>query len=320
MQSALSQTTIQKPRYLVDVIEGFLYNLENVRHLSPHTIFHYGHDLTLFMRYISSQTKSTVNELSLADITTEMIDGFLVNMKEERNNSERSIKRRLSTLRSFCTYTWDLEVKDNPALAVPLPSISEKLPDPLSKGDVLALLRAARAHAPNPARDYAILQLFLYCGARLSEVLQLTVTDVLFADGCIRLGRNTTRDREILLPSETIHSLFAYLMKRPDVEPRALFLNRYKKPITKGAIYHSLARSISAGGLRNLNINVDILRHTCFTKMAREGFSPAEIMMYSGLHRIHTPKLYTKLAQKLFLQEQEWRKNNPIDQEKATDS
>ncbi len=304
MQATLSRAQIKlspKRRYLADAIDGFLFYMENVKHLSPHTVFHYGHDLSLFMRYLSQLKGVPLLELALPEVVPAHIDGFLHFLTAERGNSQRSAKRRLAALRTFFAYIWDEYTEEeggsiNPAMLVPVPRIREAPPKALTEGETLSLLRAARAHAPYPARDYCLLQVFLSCGARLAEVLELSLDDCDIKEGYICLGRGTKRERLLPLDTEAIHALIAYLATRPPVATDRVFVNRYGRPITKGAIYHLMGRCLSAADLSDKGITIHTLRHTCFARMAREGFSPQALQGLAGLSRLQTPRIYVKMA------------------------
>ena len=288
-------------RCLSDYIGEFLNYLENKKHLSPHTVFHYGHDLSLFVRYLSLKNKCTMLEVKLENVKDEHIDGFLNYLVEERNNCLRSAKRRLSAIRSFYTYISNMLPKfrdtlGNPATAVPIPRVNEPLPKILTDDEVISLLRAARSHSPFPPRDYAILRLFLNCGARLSEVLELEIDDFNQSNGTIRFGRNTRRERNLPLSPETLHAMVTYLTTRPLATSERIFINRLGNPITKGAVYHLLGRCLSAASLSDKGITIHSLRHTCFANLAREGFSPDEIRSISGLRRVQTTRIYERIA------------------------
>ena len=172
-----------------ECIEGYMRYLCSEKELSPRTTIHYGHDVTMFMRYVAKQLGTNRRQIRINDITPSHIQAFLDYLQEERGNNCRSTKRRLAALRSFFDYAIDTSpaARDsfrNPALAVLTPAPPESIPQPLTAEEAISLLRAARAHGPNPKRDYAIIRLFLHCGARLSEVLQLD-----------KIGRASCRER-----------------------------------------------------------------------------------------------------------------------------
>lgn len=290
------------PRTIADVIDGFLFYLQNVRRLSVYTVFHYGHDLSLFLRFLAHEQGKSTLDLTLEDVTPQHVQGFLRFLTTQRHNSERSAKRRLAALRSFFAYAYEPVTSAetsvayyNPARSVSTPHANEPPPQALSGSDALRILRAARAHGANPVRDYAILRLFLHCGARLSEVLQLKLSDINLTDNWIRLGGGGKRDRIVPLSDETNHALAQYLSNRPCVAYDNVFISRNLHPITKGTIYHLVSKCLSNVAL-DCHVNLHTLRHTCYTMLAKEGFAAHEIQALAGLRRPQTPRIYVHMA------------------------
>jgi site-specific recombinase XerD len=288
---------------VADKMDGYLFYLLYERGLSKNTIIHYSHDLSLFMRYMARQLSIEPLQLRLAAITPEHICSFLDYLRDERGNTNRSTKRRLAALRSFFDYivavaSTPSKPLRNPASVVLPPSAPEPLPSPLSLEDSVSLLRAVRAHGPNPKRDYAIMRLFLHCGARLSEVLELNREHISLEGEFVRLDAFGVRDRLIPLSEETGNALAAYLKARPTVSSPRVFINRNGRPISKGAIYHAIDKCASAASLSHKKVTVSMLRHTCFTLLAKEGFTAEELQTLAGLRRIQTPRAYLRLASK----------------------
>lgn len=284
-----------------DKLDGYVFYLRYGRGLSNSTITNYNHDLSLFMRYMARQLHIEPLQVRVAAITPTHIHAFLNYLSQERGNSNRTLKRRLAALRSFCDYVVLVDSTinrplSNPALMVLPPTAPEPLPNPLSLEESKALLRAARAHGPNPKRDYAILRMFLHCGARLSEVLKLELAHVNPTGGFVRLGACGERDRLVPLSEETGNALKAYLQVRPAVPSPRVFINRNGNPISKGAIYHAIDKCASAASLSHRRITVGTLRHTCFTLLAGIGFTAKDLQALAGLRRIQTPRAYLRLA------------------------
>jgi site-specific recombinase XerD len=291
----------KQPPLLSDVVDGFLYHLRDVRGLSPHTVVHYGHDLSLFLRYSARQLDIDLLELRLDDVTSDHIQDFLQYLTEARGNSARSVKRRLAALRTFFSYVIEKHCSSsvqngyhNPALAVSLPAVQEPPPPTLTVEEARQLLRAARVHAPNPVRDYAIMRLFLQCGARLSEVLLLDFEHINLSKGFVQLGAGTDRERFVPLSEDTYEALTAYLTMRPNVPSNRVFISRRRTPITKGTVYHVFRRCLSAAALSGVTIYT--LRHTCFTLLAQEGFTASELKELAGFRRLQTAQAYLRLA------------------------
>lgn len=267
-------------------IRKYISYLSDVKQLGDNTIFHYGHDLLLFKRFIERITKQKADEIHTTYITGKVIRAFLDDQTHRRNNQLSSNRRRLACLRGFLQYLHAREAIATPLHNVhTLPPTKRNLPAILKPKETNLLLQAARTVAPNPARDYAITLLFLTCGCRLSELLNLRVDDINLKYAIIHLRGDEYTDRYLSMPLETHRALSAYLARRPVTDEHALFLNRANKPITKGAIYHTFYRCRSAAGIRRPRITVHTLRHTyIYNLVASKRYAKDEIQELTG-HR-----------------------------------
>ncbi|HHW10645.1 MAG TPA: tyrosine-type recombinase/integrase [Firmicutes bacterium] len=285
---------------LPEIMPGFHDYLKDTRNLSAQTVFHYGHDMIMFQRYLAKDSGKEILELKLGDVTQESIDGFLQHL-EERGNCTRSRKRRLAAIKSFIAYV-NGSADGQGALSFDFTGI---IKEKVKEGDFLfvseeqidALLKAARVQSLWPQRDYAVLIMFAGCGARLAEVINLDVDDVDLENGLICLGKDSRRERIIPLPAEAQEALYRYLISRLDSSSRRLFLNCRQKPITKGAIYHLMGKCLSTAALSDKKITIHMLRHTCFINLAAGGASAQEIKRLAGLARLKAAKQYIRQAE-----------------------
>jgi site-specific recombinase XerD len=297
-------------RTLADEIDGFLAYLKYTKGLQMATVFHYSHDLTLLLRYLARVLQCGVLDVTIAMVTPQMIEDFFSYLSEERQNSIRSNKRRLAAVRAFFNYIYSKsEIAEqlntaNPVEDIRSEQVEEKPPEYLSEAQVLRLLRAARADGTEPKRDYAILRLFLHCGASLSEVLAMRLQDVNLTQSYVRLAWGSAHARVVPLSDETRHAIAQYINVRPTSDHEKLFLSRWGLPITKGAIYHMLAKCKSSANLgAEAKVTTQTLRHTCFAHLAKKGFSACEIQALSGLRSTQMPRTYVRLVQP----ENEWK-------------
>jgi integrase/recombinase XerD len=289
-------------RTLADEIDGFLAYLGTKRGLSSATVFHYSHDLSLLLRYLARTNGCEVLDVTIEMATSEAIQSFFTYLSEGRQNCVRSNKRRLAAVRSFFNYIYSQTTKRsntaNPVGDITVQKAELKPPQILTDTQVMQLLRAARSDGPFPVRDYALLRLFLHCGASLSEVLNAQLQDVNLTSAYIRLAWGTSHSRVVPLSEETRHAIAQYIICRPNSNTERLFLNHRGQPITKGTVYHLLAKCKSYAKLSpDTKINSQVLRHTCFGRLAKEGFSVSEIQALAGLRSSQMARSYVRLVQ-----------------------
>jgi site-specific recombinase XerD len=290
-------------RTLADEIDGFLTYLKFTKRRSIATVFHYSHDLTLLLRYLARVLQCEVLEVTIGMVTSQMIEGFFTYLSEERRNSARSNMRRLAAVRAFFNYiyaeseTTEKQNAINPVRDIRMERAEVKPLQVLTEAQVLRLLRAARTNDNDPERDYAMLRLFLHCGASLSEVISMKLQDVNLTQGYVRLAWGSAHARVVPLSDETRHAIAQWISHRPESDHDRLFLNRSGLPITKGAIYHMLAKCKSRANLGpEIRVTTQTLRHTCFAHLAKQGFSAEEIQELSGLRNAYMPRNYVRLA------------------------
>jgi integrase/recombinase XerD len=300
-----------------DVIDGeakrFL-DAVRTRSLSPLTIRAYAFDLVRFYRWLFSVHRR-LDEL----VASDLVD-FIAH-QQRADAAPRSINRRLSTVCLFFRFSTGRDL-DHGVLGVLRPAPHYKGPgrdhalglhrlsrrvrkirvkeprlvvEPLTPEQVRSFLRSLRRY-----RDLAIVHLMLLCGLRSKEVLDLELTDLLWADERLRVHGKGRRDRSLPLPSLLARILRNYVrLERPSkfAEPR-LFL------VLQGS---RRGRAMTAAGLRNLfrhrrrrptlaTAHAHRFRHTFGADMARAGVRLPILQRMMGHADVKTTLQYIELS------------------------
>ena len=263
--------------------------------LSPNTIQHYMHDIRLYCRFMENLHGEKANKIPATAVTRESLTAFLDEQRTKRNNKDSSVRRRLSCLRKFVDFLHDSGVVPHRIEIEVALSDGRTQPDPphgLTPVEEAALLDAVRTIAPDPERDYCLFLLFLRCGLNLGEVLRLRVEDVDLATSTLRVTGKNDVQRPVPLALEVNRALAAYLKKRENKSSRALFLNRWQEPITKGAVDNVLRKMRSVPALRKTVLNVTRLRNTAILDKVSLGWSPETLASYLGAEDPRTLERY----------------------------
>lgn len=272
-----------KDQSLAGAIEAYLDYLAMERGLVENTLFHYGHDMTLYRRFMERVMKRKASEIPVDAVTSRTIEAFLDDQTYRRKNSTSSTRRRLACLRGFTKFLSARRIvphAGHPELELPR---DQTLPPTYLRSDEqIAFLDAARTAAPDPERDYAIFVLFLRCGCRLSEVLRLTIDDVDLRSGHLHIRHTDETERVLPLPLEAHRALAAYMARRPKSLLPYLFLNRNHQPITKGAVYYAFNRCLSAAGIRRTRITVHTLRNTYIKSLIERNYPRTLVQELAG--------------------------------------
>jgi site-specific recombinase XerD len=147
----------------------------------------------------------------------------------------------------------------------------------------------------NP-RDYAILQVFLQTGVRVSELCALTLSDIDLVERslCVTQGKGM-QGRTIELEKKGIQAIKSYLAVRPDSVAEALFLNYRGEPLSERGVRKMLAKYLEDAGITK-KISPHSLRHTFATYKAERGVSAFQLKDWLGHARLDTTQIYVHLS------------------------
>jgi integrase/recombinase XerC len=146
----------------------------------------------------------------------------------------------------------------------------------------------------NP-RDYAILQVFLQTGIRVSELANLTMEDVDFIKPAIRVRGKGNQERDIELEKRGVQALKNYLAVRPASLSEAIFLNYKGEPISERGIRKLVVKYRKNAGITK-RASCHSLRHTFATYKAEKGVSPFQLQQWLGHANLNTTQIYVHLG------------------------
>ena len=256
---------------------------------SEATILAYKTDISQFTQWLAENTlvsaPTGVTRVDIAEFMTALGQAAV---------SGQSRARKLAALRSYFGFLVTAGLlASSPAASVPTPKREKRGRSYLSQEGYTQLL----ALAGGIPRDYAIIQLFLQTGIRVSELVGLTLDDVDLALGVLHVRGKGLKDRDIPLAKKAIAALKIWLTVRPDTPHRTLFLNRYDGPITVRGVQKLVDRYRRGAGMTK-HITPHSLRHTFATEKYNRGVSPFQLRDYLGHASVATTQVYVHLAQK----------------------
>jgi site-specific recombinase XerD len=146
----------------------------------------------------------------------------------------------------------------------------------------------------NP-RDYAILQVFLQTGIRVSELAHLRMNDIDFLKPSLTVDGKGSVSREIALEKKGIQALKSYLAVRPGSLSERLFLNYKGEPISERGIRKLVVKYTKAAGITK-KASCHTLRHTFATYKAEKGVSPFQLQQWLGHANLNTTQIYVHLG------------------------
>jgi integrase/recombinase XerC len=256
---------------------------------SQATITAYRIDLAQFSRYL---TETNVTIGAAADIRRRDIEEYLAYLADQ-GTTGTTRARKLSAIREYFRFLEASSlVQKNPALGMQTPKKERSGRTALRSDEYTKLLALAGSHA----RDYAILQVFLQTGIRVSELCALTRDDVDLEQRQLRIRSGKgQKDRTIELEKKGLQAIKSYLAVRPASLSEALFLNYHGEPLSERGVRKMLAKYLKASGITKM-ISPHSLRHTFATYKAERGVSPYVLREWLGHARLDTTQIYVHLA------------------------
>jgi site-specific recombinase XerD len=273
--------------FYVAPLELFLQSLV-ARNVSPLTIRAYGTDVRQFVTALSSTNPflSNVEEVTPDDVTEHLAQLA----KEGRSGVTRA--RKLAAIREFFKFLVDNRMLEHsPAEKVAIPKKEKKARVYLRPDEYARMLSAAGG---NP-RDFAILQLFLQTGIRVSELCTLTLTHLDLQARTLTVDGKGGEQRVIDLEKKAVQALVNYLRVRPNILDDHLFLNYEGVGISDRGVKKIVEKYRQAAGITK-QISAHSLRHTFGTYKAQKGISAFQVKEWLGHASVTTTQIYVHLG------------------------
>ena len=277
------------------MIEEYLIYIKSVRNLSDATVRSYGNDLHRFEEYLNSPGVS-LDEVSIHDVR-----GFLTELSA-LGLSTATLNRVLSSLRMFYSYL----VKHhgwirNPTIGIRGLKRRRKLPGFLFEEELDSLFMLPEDSFWG-LRDRVILELLYSTGCRISEIVDLDVTEVDFKEGNALIRGKGGRERLVFIGGPAMDVLKRYVALRDGYARsqdndavRALILNRQGWRITARGIAYIIARYVQKAGIAK-RISPHTFRHTFATHLLDRGADIRMVQEMLGHSNLSTTQIYTHVG------------------------
>jgi integrase/recombinase XerD len=280
-----------------DSLAQYQHYLAFEKQLSDNTLASYGKDLAFLADFAQSQL-----QVGPQEINTMQLQEFLY-QQSKNGISERSQARKVSAIKSFFAYLQQLERRpDNPCSLLEAPKLGIYLPDCLSQDEVELLLDANDLQDSLGYRNYAMMELLYATGIRVSELTNLKISDLYFADEFIQVLGKGQKVRLVPLASSTALVLKEYIQNiRPqnpiqDGHRDILFLNRRGAKLSRVMVFTIVKNLANICGIHK-SISPHTFRHSFATHLLQNGADLRFIQEMLGHSSISTTEIYTHLDQ-----------------------
>jgi len=270
--------------------------LQIERGLSKNSIANYSYDIKKLISYLEEHSIYT----SPISIDNEVVKQFIYSISKSIN--PRSQARLISGLRNFFDYLiFEKYRTNNPLDLIESPRIGRKLPDTLSIEDIDNLVKTIdlsyQYNGINLGeRNRAIIETLYSCGLRVSELINLKLSDLFFDEGFIKVTGKGDKQRFVPIGSTTQNyiNIWKTIRNHIDVKPNSkdiLFLNYKGNKLTRAMIFTIIKKLVEKSGL-NKNVSPHTFRHSFATHLLENGADLRAIQMMLGHESITTTEIY----------------------------
>jgi len=277
-------------------INGFNSYLKLEKSLSPNSVEAYLNDVGKFAAFEDAYLKkSSPSDIALNDLQ------LFVKQVHDIGLSARTQARVISGLKAFFKYL-HIEgiIHDDPASLLEAPRPGRKLPDTLSKEDIDKIFDAIDMSIAEGERNRAIIETLYGCGLRVSELVNLKITDIYFKDQFVKVIGKGNKERLVPIGQTAIKHINLYLENiRIQVLPKKgdediVFLNRRGGRLSRTMIFLIVKELGELAGLRK-NISPHTFRHSFATHLVEGGADLRAVQEMLGHESIITTEIYTHL-------------------------
>ena len=284
-----------------NIVKGYARYLKLERNLAQNTLDAYLNDLGKLLRYISD------NGLDAQTMTLEDLEHFSATL-HDIGIQPVSQCRILSGVRSFFKYLQiDGYRDDDPTELLESPQTGTHLPEVLSTTEVDLLESAIDLSKPEGQRNKAIIEVLFSCGLRVSELVNLKISNIYFEEEFVRVIGKGSKERLVPISSKAINEIRYWFMDRDKLkikkgEEDYVFLNRRGSHLTRTMILIMLKRLAADAGIQK-TISPHTLRHSFATALLEGGADLRVIQVLLGHESIGTTEIYTHIDTSTLRQE-----------------
>ena len=268
-----------------------------------HIISDFRSYLRLEMSMSENTIKSYISDLQKLRPMWDECDGHLDDLSQfleslqDQGISKRSQARMVSAIRTFYKFM-ELEghIKDNPAERIGTPKISRYIPVVLSLDEVERIIASVDLSDPLGHRNKAILETLYSCGMRVSELVEMRISDLFLEDSFVRVTGKGNKQRLIPIGEPAKEAILHYLKQtsRQFAEGNTLFLNKNGKKLSRVMVFNIVKTHAAKAGVTK-NISPHTFRHSFASHLVENGADLRVVQQMLGHESILTTEIYTHI-------------------------
>ena len=283
-----------------NLIKHYADHLRLELSLSDNSVEAYCHDVNLFLQYLECQNLST----AMGSITQDTVENFFAFLYD-LNIGASSQARILSGLKSFYRYLIEegLTGKD-PTELLTSPTLGRHLPEVLSVGEIQMMIDSIDLSQPNGHRNKAMIEVMYCCGLRVSELVNLKISDIYRDNGFLRIIGKGNKERLVPIGESSLKILFQYIEgARLHLNPKpkytdTVFLNRRGTGLTRQSVFLLVKELADRNGIKK-TVSPHTFRHSFATHLLEGGANLLAVQQMLGHASVSTTEIYTHISDDL---------------------
>ncbi|WP_353683751.1 site-specific tyrosine recombinase XerD [Thermodesulfovibrio sp. 3907-1M] len=274
-----------------EIVKKFLNYCLTEKALSINTVKSYENDLKGFLNWLDEQN------ILILNCKKDDIVHYLLGLKEKGYTSS-SIARNLSSLKQFFRFLiFEGSINHDPTEGLKSPKLWLRLPKALELDEVKKLL-SVMLQSKYYLRDITMLELMYASGLRVSELVNLKLSDINFEAGFIRVKGKGDKERVVPIAHRSIEKIKKYLVElRPKLLKKKtsdyVFLNNRGEAMTRQRFWQNLK---TMGSVAGVNVTPHMIRHSFATHLLEGGADLRSLQKMLGHSDISTTQIYTKVS------------------------
>ena len=289
----------------MNLLKQFHQYIRLEKNLSPKSVEAYMHDVNKFVSYLAEKNEIEIQSDSHTDqllkkIQLEDLRHYL-EFLYENGIQARSQARSISGLKAFYKFLMiEKTIDANPTTLLESPKIGRKLPEVLAIPEIESIINSINLSLPEGHRNKAIIEVMYGCGLRVSETVNLLISQLFFKEGYIRVIGKGDKERLIPIGQTAQNAITLYLEgTRAQQKPKKgmedhLFLNRRGSKLSREMVFIIIKSLAEIANIKK-NISPHTLRHSFATHLIEGGADLRAVQEMLGHESITTTEIYTHL-------------------------
>ena len=270
-------------------LRSFLNYLLVDKGLSNNTAKAYEADISSFFQWLDNE------DLKYKNLQEDHINQYISFLFQRKMRSS-SVNRKISSIKSFYIFLVKRNfVKNSPLNDLVTPKQEKYLPESMSEAEVDKLLNSPDVANKIENRDKAMIEMLYATGMRISELVNLKITDVDMKRCVVKVFGKGSKERLVPFGETALESLKSYLNDREQSSSKEIFLSNRGKKMTRVAFWQRVKIYLIRENLKN-SISPHTLRHAFATHLLNRGADLRSVQLLLGHSDLSTTQIYTHIA------------------------